>query len=84
MVIRLTTLEVCVLIAAGLALILKTIHFFSKIKRRKIIYWFYFTPVSIMGSRNRESAKAKKIQNNFSMIAMALILIAAVIMFLNK
>ena len=80
----LSLVETGIFIAAALTLILKTRHFIVNIKRKKVLSWFYFSPFNIMNSYNDESARAKKIQNIYSLVAIILLGFAAAIFVINK
>jgi hypothetical protein len=61
----------------------KTVHFVARIKRKKLFYWFYFDSDSIVNSRSLQSAKAKKLQNIFSVLLFIFVLVTALVALLN-
>jgi len=64
--------------------VIKTIHFFKKIRRKRLWYWFYFDYESIIISHNPESAKAKKLQNLFSALLLTLAILYIIVTLLKK
>ena len=80
----LSLVETSIFIAVVLTLVLKTRHFILNIRRKKVLSWFYFSPFNIMNSYNDESARAKKIQNIYSLIAIILLGFAAAIFVINR
>jgi hypothetical protein len=68
-------IETAILIAAGVVLITKTLHFYLYVYRKKLIYWFYFSNYNIVNSRNEKSRKAKKLQNLFTVILIILLFV---------
>ena len=81
---ELSVLERIILAVVILLIVIKTAHYFKKIRRKNLFNWFYFGSYSIIGSQSPESARAKKTQNLFTLILLVLLLIALVIMFMNN
>ena len=81
---ELSILERIIIAAVIVLILIKTAHFFKRIRRKNLFNWFYFNTYSIIGSQSPKSAKAKKTQNAFTLILAVLILIALIIVFLNN
>ena len=81
---ELSIFERIVLAAATLLIVLKTAHFFRRIRRKNLFNWVYFNKYSIIGSQSPRSARAKKTQNVFTLVVAILLLIALIILFLNN
>jgi len=77
-------IELIVLILAGLILIIKSIHFYTSINRKKLKYWFYFDRLNIANSRNEQSRRAKNIQNVFSILLAVFLFVTLVMALMNR
>jgi hypothetical protein len=75
----LSLVEIIFLSLLVMTFLVKTIHFLTKIRRKRLLYWFHFDLDSIINSRSRESEKAKKLQNTFSVLLLVLILLTTFI-----
>jgi len=80
----LSLLEIVFLSLTISLFILKTAHFITRIRHRKLLYWFYFGSESIINSRNEQSAKAKKLQNTYSVLFFILLVVTSCIVLLKK
>ena len=58
-----------------LIIVLKTIHFFKHIRRKRLADWFYFTSYNIILSSSPESAEAKRRQNIYTICIAAMLLL---------
>ncbi len=56
-------------------IVLKTIHYFKNIRRRRLIDWFCFTSYSIILSSTPKSAEARRRQNIYTICIAVLLLI---------
>ena len=81
---ELSIFERIILAAATLLVVIKTAHFFRRIRRKNLFNWVYFNKYSIIGSQTQRSARAKKTQNLFTLVVAILLLIALVVVFLNN
>jgi hypothetical protein len=78
------------LIPATFALILfvifivKTIHFFVCVNRKKFRYWLYFNHSSIVNSSSRQSKKTKQVQNFLSVLLLIFFLLALLVIITGK
>ena len=71
-------------IAIFVILAIKTVHYFIRIRYKKLGNWVYFGQSKIIGSQTPESARAKKIQNTFTLILIFLLMVALFIEFLIR
>ena len=79
----LTIVKTILAVTAALVLILKTIHFNSKFRGKKFVYWFYFDNYNIVRSQTPESATAKRTQNVLSVIVVILLFILSCLIVLG-
>ena len=79
----LTIVKTTIAVTAALVLILKTIHFNSKFRAKKFVYWFYFDTYNIVRSQTPESATAKRTQNILSVIVVILLFILSCLFVLD-
>jgi hypothetical protein len=73
----LAIVKTTIAVTAALVLILKTIHFNSKFRAKKFVYWFYFDTYNIVRSQAPESATAKRTQNILSVLVVILLFVLA-------
>ena len=71
----LAIVKTTIAVTAALILILKTIHFNSKFRGKKFVYWFYFDTYNIIRSQTPESATAKRTQNILSVLVVIFVCI---------
>jgi hypothetical protein len=81
---HISTSVVVIMIAAIALIIIKTVHFLIAINRKRILSWFYFNKFSINNSRDPQSAKAKKLQNSFTLMLVFTSLAALIMLFLTS
>jgi hypothetical protein len=58
----------------------KTYHFFKTTSRRSILRWLYFSHHDISNSKNSQKAKAKKFQNELSVLVLLLAVLDGITM----
>jgi len=80
----LSILESILLLLSLIVILIKTIHFLKKIRRKRLWYWFYFDYESIIVSHTQKSAKAKKLQNIFSALLLMLAILYGMVTLVKK
>lgn len=81
---HISTFAIAIIIAVVVLIIIKTIHFIISIHHKRILSWFYFNKFSINNSRDPRSAKAKELQNSFTLLLAFTALFALIILFLTS
>jgi uncharacterized integral membrane protein len=75
--------QVIIMSILVLLILIKTAHYFKKIRHRRLSNWIYFSTNSIYNSQSQETVKAKRMQNAFTIIVTILLFVTLLIELIN-